>query len=571
MPHELDISAVPNDVMLNIISYLDLGSKLRLGQTQKRFAELIHARQMVFPRVFRAAAHEFASRKKLPKPTVSVASYDQELLRWLHAGIQCVLEVVNETKGDEPALNIVNGEDLLACVGRLSMMINPADYAAPDTRGTVPLNWTSGDRLKERHGSGGFKRLLEKDPQRIEKIQKNVASAKLELATVKQTLDEFRCQALWRVYQTCMRVEDKQRKSFGQKIAEKLETSVARSIVEGAFALLLPLLAAPDLLSVASLSRRFLVLAAFQPATAAPADPLRMRLIASLAKRAATMISNLDPKGKPLDGFHKIDLSMGNSFMKTWNQARGNNALLDEVEQAEGSGSDELRNIELRMGDGHAVGLAYTRSVRLMFSQAAQILDEVDDHSAALDLGYKRIVKYLTKRGRAGAEELLAALTSTQRLRSSFFGELALLLVSIEGTQNNMSVLQAPMLADLVAAGEISWANALWEKGVPLFPMAADAKDKGAEPLIRLSKVITKGELPDATAKDADKFKTFLEQHYEVNRRFFGAFFRPIGGLPPPRRLIASALIAIAYLCERFNLSREQRDGAFARLWDRMS
>lgn len=68
-----------------------------------------------------------------------------------------------------------------------------------------------------------------------------------------------------------------------------------------------------------------------------------------------------------------------------------------------------------------------------------------------------------------------------------FVRELLVLLVGIEGTQNNVMALHAPMVTDLVAEGSLTWSQALFTGSrntdpgsIPWFAFAADKNQKGS-------------------------------------------------------------------------------------------
>ena len=230
-----------------------------------------------------------------------------------------------------------------------------------------------------------------------------------------------------------------------------------------------------------------------------------------------------------------------------------------------------FRNMELRWGHDHALALADTGAVRLIFSQALDIMNRIGDtKSTALDLSYERIVQYLNLLPQEQVHhQLQRALSNPQAVDNAFFGELAILLVGIEGSQNNFTVLHTPMIMDLVCAGTISWEQALFQRSdIPYFVMAGDKSEKGPGPMVRHSEMIRKGQLSKAEIHkgSVDKFQKFFDREIDLHSLFFQTFFPDLAQFDAPSQLILSSIIVKNYLCQRFGVKSSTSETLGAKL-----
>jgi hypothetical protein len=112
------------------------------------------------------------------------------------------------------------------------------------------------------------------------------------------------------------------------------------------------------------------------------------------------------------------------------------------------------------------------------------------DFSGGRDLSYEDIVKHLMAVPVQDKVEINSQIRrGYARMEDAdpFIRELLVLLVGVEGIQNNAMVMSAPMVTDLIAEDALSWAGALFSgdrtvalKNVPAFIFAADKGMKGS-------------------------------------------------------------------------------------------
>jgi len=447
-------------------------------------------------------------RMALETPNPST-EFDLLQLTNFHRVIQQLLGDVNEESGTS-YLNIRSGTDLLYSVGRLSMMINPSDYFPSDETRPLPLNWTSPKFLKMRPDND------------VGTIVKNLEQASGELL-----------------------FPERQR----QQIA--FNSQYGRSILPDPEFLhrILNYLDPASLMNLALTNRAmFTTLAYGLPST-------------SFGTRdQQKMISGLSAIGPELfgKGRRKIDKDanhgeffsamMNITSTKKWSNLISNSILPRTGKEINLKG-DEY-GMTLPWGTGQGVPLVNMGSVRLTFTEAERIMKVIGDDSDAIDLSYERIVSYLqTMNSRDSALALRDTLGDLRKAPEPFFGELAILLGGIEASQNNMAVMQAPMIADLVADGVIDWDDALFRrKAVPYYVMAADKSEKGKYPMLRHSNVLKSRRIEDDDQGDYDKFESFIGQEFNLNKLFLETYFPQLKLLDLHDQLLFSSLLMKRYL-----------------------
>ncbi|WP_223645810.1 hypothetical protein [Corallococcus sp. EGB] len=496
------------------------------------------------------------TREQTSTAPVARVFFEQHQLRLFHGVIQLVLDAVNRAKGNEAELNVVTGEDLLYTVGRLSMMLNDADYLPSDTRPT-PHNWTRESFLRERP---------QLQDQAVGTIVARLGESQRQQHAPSRRLTAYEGDVRFRVYSILQRkLKEQMGDTFPLKWTEG-DLNILNALIEQTTSSLFSDSDRQQLIkSLAYSNKRFLVLVGVMPPQSLLDDPARRDAVVEVAlslgrllkKRANLLLqTHLENNSMPeLPKARRNDLS---SKIKTLEGAFKKDS--DAVELVKWRKKGEFRNMDLPWGGHHAVGLAYAGSVRLIFSQALAIMNAIGDQSsAALDLSYERIVDYLDRLPREEVTtELQAALGNPLAVRNAFFGELGILLVGIEGSQNNMAVMQAPMVMDLISMGRMTWAQALFQRlDIPFFVMGADKTEKGKKPLERHSKVIQQIAFTEEERRDETfpKFENFLQRELDLNALFLKTFFPALARLDENSQLIMSALIIQGYLRRKFNLS----------------
>ncbi|HEY4940832.1 MAG TPA: DUF4157 domain-containing protein [Rhizomicrobium sp.] len=188
---------------------------------------------------------------------------------------------------------------------------------------------------------------------------------------------------------------------------------------------------------------------------------------------------------------------------------------------------------------GHSIGLhaGPGGAVRLDFSEGRRILEQVSPQTPGEDLSYENIVRYLSQQSSAQLNTEVRRGYAAPSVASPFLRELLALLVGIEGTQNNVMALHAPMVTDLVAQGAIPWASALFtgqrqprKEHIPYFAYAADKTQKGSSassegPMVRQSWLLQHGRFNEEhlrldTLGDEDYLRQkALYDHAEAGRK----------------------------------------------------
>lgn len=560
------LEVCPPEVFSLIVSYLDVTSLSSLQRALPRLRSPRQAYQEDAERIYRAALQDFAVLMGRAPRVVSGSlgsdpsrRFEFERLRLLHQVVQLTLAGVNHAIGEEAELNVITGEDLLYTVGRLSMMINEQDFLANDTR-AIPLNWMPPDLFKARtHLSSA----------NIEHISRGLTATAEGQRRQTAPFRSYVSDARFRVYQIVRR---SLLKNLGGTLP--IAWTPADMLVLDLILRMTRFMGARDatetILKLARMNKRFLVLVSLMPPDTlledAPRRDAVVKSFTTLAKvlaRKKNLLENTWGKNYSLDDLVKAKRSA--LIMNVQQMEKAFGKTLDGIDLMKAMQKPEFRNMALPWGNGRHVGMAYAGSVRLIFSQALSIMHRIgDDSSAALDLSYERIVDYLDLLPPASViEELSRALRIPGQARNPFFGELAILLVGIEGSQNNMTVLQAPMCLDLVANRHLTWAQVLFQRqDIPFFVMGADKNEKGLRPMVRHSQMLSNGALSSAEQSEATypKFQRFFQRELDLNLLFFKVFFPQIAAHEEMDQLILSALCTARYLCSKFNVSgRAQR------------
>lgn len=561
MPSWLEIFAetLP-DVFVHVVNYLDVASLRALHRALPALGRGYSSFGTIAPGLLEGAIRDFELLTECrPTPSLPLGSpprraFELQQLRVFHQVVQVVLDGVNRVKGDEAELNVLTGEDLLYTVGRLSMMVNDVDYLPSDTR-PIPLNWTSDRFLRERE---------QLQPEAIPRILGQLSSSGGSQHAPTMPFTNYQRDAGYRIYEILRR-----------QLVGQLQGGVMPIrwnpadlwLLTSACSFLNADDASHAIRALAVCNKRFLVLTSVAAPESLLTDPLRCEAVVSVALQLGRVLSRsprLLENRSSSPGYSLTDLVKARRNQLVQQIVllqRGLSDAYGKLELVKWARSREFRNLALPWGGGHQVALAYAGSVRLVFSQALSIMHEIGDRSsAALDLSYERIVDYLDRLPRRTvSDELAQALANPVAVRNAFFGELAILLVGIEGSQNNLTVMQAPMCMDLVACGQLTWAQVLFERrDIPFFVMGADKTEKGPQPLVRHGQILN-NQSPGRERQDPSwsKFENFLQRELDLNLLFFKVFFPRLSTYPERERLILSALCLARYLALKFNIGPE--------------
>ena len=543
---QITIDSLPAEIIFYICSFLDIKSVLKLGQTSKHFNELVgtyHTRYKsrdlgwIFPMAHKEFVEIF---KRAPRKAGDAGGEKDDLfnirqLQKFHSVIQLILQAVNENGDGNSRLNIVSGEDLLRSVGRLSMMIDPAGFLPVNEVFPVPLNWTTEKYLEERrHDYGDI----------------NVSDILVRLEHAKPGLLVEGTKIKTGGY------EEKETMTLRETLSEKA-ASVFPILLN-----ILPWLDAKTIRSLAATNKSFLMLIGFTPPDSLFKDEGRKQLIAELAVRAALLIKGkVDQLGSVSDLEWRPCIDEGEDASKEKDVP----VFIKEFEQMANllSKNPTRYGMSLPWGNNHIVNLINQGSVRMIFSQGLEIIKIIEKgNSKADDLSYERIVKFLKTQSAEEIERKVRnAFLSLEHDGSDFVGELVILLVGIEGSQNNFTILHAPMVTDLVCKGKIQWDDALF-KGhrlgeIPYFAMAADKNQKGKFPMVRHSNVVKSGKIEDDGDGDYDKFERFLRREFALHKLFFETFCPELGDYELDDQLNLSMLIVKNYLLSVFFMDLE--------------
>jgi hypothetical protein len=240
------------------------------------------------------------------------------------------------------------------------------------------------------------------------------------------------------------------------------------------------------------------------------------------------------------------------TFTEVWNTIDGNHALVRKLPLKQ-----QFHQMRLPWGCGNRVLMKMGdredgNAVRLVFSHDTRIVCEETDG----DLTYNEIVKTIERLPPlVVAREMRDAFANLSRLQQPFFGELAILLVGLEGTQNNLMVLNVPMVNDLVNAGALTWSGALFSdhKGLPALPFAGDGKSKPKNPMsLQAQLILQRG--PNVGGYMAKLFDSYMEKQYDLHRLFLRTFLPGLNRVPRAHRPRVCAFAIMFYLMRVYGI-----------------
>jgi hypothetical protein len=536
----------PSDMVIHLDTGVDIQPFFQVSDANEAPHDLVGSYHTNFERrkldwIFPAAESDFVKifnglPRKKRKEFDKFDNFHIGRLCLFHEVVQVALGAVNRYKAKGAGLNIITGEDLLRSVGRLSMMITSADFLSLD-ESVIPLNMTADTYLIKRLRRAYKYRGGEEDLKRkVDRIRSNIDKAAPGLLTTG-------------AYEHPATLSDR----------EKLSNSLM-----AAFPFFINMLAdfdAETIKSLALVNKTFLVLVGFAPPSFLFNDPERKQLIAGLAVSAAKLIKNSET-GFPGDlsgnmGYLGFLPMLGSGAAKA-------NALL-QLKDVASKISDKRAEVGsdkycmyLPWGGNQVVTLINEGSTRLIFSQALTILRMVTgSDTGKVDLTYEDIVAYLkTQDEDQIATKIKDAFLNLNNVNSPFIGELAILLVGVEGSQNNLAVLHAPMVTDLVCCNSISWNQAFYlgPNKIPYFAMAAHKGAKGDKPMAKHSDIIEAFNMRKYydNPRNDYKFYDFLGGELDLHHRFLRTFWPELDDYEFYDQLIMSALIIKHYLLNTF-------------------
>lgn len=216
-------------------------------------------------------------------------------------------------------------------------------------------------------------------------------------------------------------------------------------------------------------------------------------------------------------------------------------------------------------------------SVRLIFADGDKILDLIKSKTLAeADLSYENIVVFLEileKYSKFEEIPLLHVIMLAMKLGFSnlenipgqqlrlfiessfsinlprFLKEFIFLLVSIEGTQNNIAILDGPMATDLISCGCIDLRDAFfWGHGkVPLYSMAGSGKGAG----------VMKSHATALETLNVDLIEEniILSREIQLHDLFFETLYPCIKNYSEEDQIVLSTLIMVNYLSRVYGLN----------------
>jgi hypothetical protein len=532
----------PSETIMHLDTCVDVGPFFQVEEENEDLPDLVGSYHVNFAernadRVFLSAEGDFfqifgGHPSKKRGDFKKLDNFHVGRLCLFHDVVKVMLEAINTYKSG--GLNIITGEDLLRSVGRLSMMITSADYLCED-EDVIPLNLTSGKYLTSRlQGAYRYKGGREDLEKKVKRITDNIEKA---------------APGLWKV------------SAYEDPSTLKGRVELSQALISK-FPFLINVLSHLDVESIKSLAqvnRTFLVLVGFAPPSWLFNDPGRKQLIARLAVATALLIRNGNPPflSDLSDTPNALGLlsfegpqSLGEKDVKELEglaYAMSYNYLHDK--------SDKY-GMYLPWGGSQAVTLLSEDSVRLIFSQGLTILKKVTGgDTGKVDLTYEDIVKYLKSQPEDQiATKIKEAFLNLEGVNNSFIGELIILLVGIEGSQNNLAVLHAPMVIDLVCSKKITWNQAffLGSNKVPYFAMAAHKGAKGEKPMTKHSEIIRRFNYQSEPNYEDGKFWDFLDGELDLHEKFLKTYWPQLDDYEEGDQLILSTLIIKYYLINTF-------------------
>ena len=208
--------------------------------------------------------------------------------------------------------------------------------------------------------------------------------------------------------------------------------------------------------------------------------------------------------------------------------------LLERTRNPESNTRTNFRyQIDVRITDTHNVRMFNSGALRLEFSNARAILDRINPGARNEDLSYENIVAYLNYMSGPIMSRGMRQVFQHMGSGDPFLRELAVLLIGIEGTQNNMMMMHGPMVMDLASQGSITWNQGLFTgerrptlESMPYFVYASDATQKGTDkgsagPMERQTDLLRTGRfnLTDLTTERTIRERIALAQNSQQERR----------------------------------------------------
>lgn len=479
--------------------------------------------------------------------------------------LRCVHDYHAKSSPPPTGLNLVRGEDLLDAVGKLSHMINSADVQA-DELPVVPT-------VHELFRSGAFSPL----PQAQVGI-------------------------------------------FGPVIDILLENHF---------------LNAQDLFRLALANKSFLYAFAFYPPTPLLADTMRQEMLKLWLSNAGPVLKMVnwdldaprrlaeerrrqEEAARPNRGRGALRGGMrgtgrgGAAPQRAVAQSTGLpfGTLTPFVEPAASRRASDLQALKKRLesalaadiqgakahvpwGGGFTVELELAGAVRVNFSQSACI--HRVDTSGGADLTYQNIANSLEHDRELYAQQLQLALKDLSKVKNSFIGETCILLVPLEGTMNNLMVVDVPFASLLISAGKMTWWQALYTGGGELahIPFASGKRAKPQSVMSKQAALLQEravdfDRLPRhlKTYSDYEKYMAqkrltateegyaieredldpdiqqqkldaYMHQEYELHAAFLNEFFPEIWTVPPSHQPLYAALVTVHYLSRVYGVSAE--------------
>jgi hypothetical protein len=534
---------VPRDIIMHICSFCDVKSILSLGATSKAFHSVVdrfsHSDYTkrdptwIFPHAFQEYKEIFnAFPVESDFNSRGNHKFHVYRLSLFHEIVKLALEEVNKYK--RTSLRIITGEDLLYSVGRLSMMITHADFAPSET-GALPVNWTS------------YKHLL----KRIQRVSGASAPHYEIVDAAKRILNNVKME------------------EFGLLAVEKYEhphTLMKRTLLMETLAPILPALSVwfesmtdKQLMALAKEDKVFLALSGFTPAPHSFQESTRRKLIAELVLNVALSLKE--------GSLRFSDILNREAVTKLLTYEQEDTAYEDLkqiIYSVNGGGEPFQYGMYLPWGNNQVVPIVNKcykgekSSIRLIFSQGLHILrDVIGSDGEAADLSYEHIVEYLRSHSKEQIEMAVKnAFLDLTAVNNAFVGELAILLVGIEGSQNNLTVLHSPMVMDLVRDGKLTWRQAFFtgNEDIPFFAMAAHHGAKGDNPMTKHSNLILRDFYGDdkIDVGFTEQFWNFLSMEVELHELFLKTYWPQLGRYEEQDQLILSTLIIKNYLLDTF-------------------
>jgi hypothetical protein len=584
---------LPQELLLHISSYLDVKSlKNGLGLTNKKLRsialETLPEIEMREAGLLRRASEDYRKRYGYDpffriggdsaRDFFASESFNIKLTKRFHKSIQRVLYCINLFNRKED-LNIVTGQDLLYTVGRLSMMIADEDFLPFWDSRPFPVNWTTETFLRGR---------MTPRRQELGFAPQHVSNTLQALNRYRGSKEHYKHSGFKEFYGglsgALFKMKDSQQKSKDSVLKRLHLESLAPTLMQ--------FLDKSSFLNLALTNKSFLMIASMYPVQKLSHESPRVQTVVDLVFRAAKalkagnfqplQVQNLGqleallsprvpikflpynkntakiPGGIVLGGNENKRIMFSPTPVPRTIPSKDLETFTGHIDESERSFPYSMK-LHLGRELNRSVSMVNTGALRLIFSQGVEILKLVDPKNKNNDLSYENIVKYLNMvkdiRLRSEIDRVFRAPGSV----SPLIGELAILLVGIEGSQNNLMVLHAPMVLDLVRSGQMTWDEALFLgerqpnlKSMPWFAFASDQSQKGGKGVMERQAALLQNEAFDEEryqvarrvtereedleltpeeqqAQGYDTFRdVFMAREFMLQRRFIATFFPEI-------------------------------------------